>query len=98
MAEAGAGQLDLLGQGDLLLPAQQRNLAHLRQIHADRIVRPGLVLDAGQQFVGVDVQFRVVFFVVFEDRAVEVVFNVQRLDGVLRHFQRFLRPRNRFVL
>ncbi len=33
-----AGHLDLLGEKDLLLPGQQRNFAHLRQIHPDRIV------------------------------------------------------------
>ena len=30
-----------LGQGDFLLPGEQRDFAHLRQIHAHRIVRPG---------------------------------------------------------
>jgi hypothetical protein len=34
-----AGQLDLLGQRDFLVPRQQRNPAHLRQVHADRVVR-----------------------------------------------------------
>ena len=93
VAEPRAGHLDLLGQGDFLLPGQQRNLAHLRQIHANRIVGPGFVLDAGQQVFGGQVQFGVVFFVVVQDRAVQVVFfNVQHLDGILRQVQRLVRP------
>ena len=35
-------ELDLLRQGDLFLPGQQRNLGHLREIHADRIP-PGMM-------------------------------------------------------
>ena len=41
-AEPGPRDLDLLGQGDFLLPREQRDLAHLRQIHAHRVVRPRL--------------------------------------------------------
>ena len=37
-AEAAAGELDLFGQVDFLSPREQRDLAHLRQVHADRIV------------------------------------------------------------
>ena len=59
VAEPGAGDLDLLGQRDFLLPGQQRNLAHLRQVHAHRIVGPRfVVLDPGQQVVGAHVQLR----------------------------------------
>ena len=39
-AETLAGDFDLLGQGDLLFPLQERNLRHLREIHADRIAAP----------------------------------------------------------
>jgi hypothetical protein len=38
------GLLDLLGQGDLLVALQQRNLAHLRQIHPHRVVGAFAVL------------------------------------------------------
>ena len=38
-AESLAGDLDLLGQADFFVPRQQRNLRHLRQVHADRIAR-----------------------------------------------------------
>ena len=37
-AEALAGDLDLLGQGDFLIAVEQWDFAHLRQVHADRIV------------------------------------------------------------
>ena len=46
-AEAAAGDFDLLGQGDFLLPSEQRNLAHLRQVHAHGVVRPRLVFVHG---------------------------------------------------
>ena len=72
VTEPGPGKLDLLGQGHFLLPGQQRNLAHLGQIHPHRIVRPRLiVLDAGQQILGPEVQFRIVLFVVVQDGAVQ---------------------------
>ncbi len=38
-AEPLAGDFDLLGQRDFFLARQQRNLGHLAEIHADRIVR-----------------------------------------------------------
>ena len=38
MAEAGAGLFDLLGAGDFLGPVEQRNLAHLHQVHPHRVV------------------------------------------------------------
>ncbi len=37
-AEPLAGDLDLLGQVDLLVAGQERDLAHLGQIHPDRVV------------------------------------------------------------
>ena len=37
-AELFAGDLDLLGEVDLLFPGEQGNLAHLGQVHANRIV------------------------------------------------------------
>ena len=37
-AETLARDLDLLGQRDLLVPREQRDLRHLRQVHADRVV------------------------------------------------------------
>ncbi len=39
-AERHARDLDLASQGDFVLAGQQRNLPHLGQIHADRIVDP----------------------------------------------------------
>src|SRR5208282_1585670 len=39
-AELLAGALDLLGEVDLLFPGEQGNLAHLGQVHANRIVDP----------------------------------------------------------
>ena len=38
-----------LGQGDLFLPRQQRNLRHLREIHADRIAAPLGYVRRGRQ-------------------------------------------------
>ena len=40
-AEALAGDLDLLGEGDFLLALEQRDLAHLREVHAHRDRRCG---------------------------------------------------------
>ena len=97
--EAGAGKLDLLGQRHLLLPGQQGNLAHLRQVHPHGIVGPRFVfLDARHQVVGADVQFWVVLFVVLQDRSVQVVLDIQRLDWILHQIQRFFRPGDRFIL
>ena len=39
-AEPLAGDLDLLGQADLLVAGEQGDLAHLRQVHPDRVVDP----------------------------------------------------------
>ena len=39
-AEPLAGDLDLLGQADLLVAGQERDLAHLGQVHPDRVVDP----------------------------------------------------------
>ena len=56
-AELGAGLFDLPRQGHFFTPRQQRDLAHLRQIHAHRVVGPGFVLvHAFQQAVDIDVQ------------------------------------------
>jgi hypothetical protein len=57
-----AGDLDLLGQADLLVAGQQRDLAHLRQVHADRVVdAPGdLVEVLGGEFAVVLVVARLV--------------------------------------
>jgi len=46
-AEAAAGDLDPLGQLDLLVAGQEGDLAHLGQVHADRVVDPAgdLVLE-----------------------------------------------------
>ena len=56
-AELGAGLFDLPCQGHFFAPRQQRDLSHLRQVHAHRVVRPGLVfLHAFQQAVDIDVQ------------------------------------------
>ena len=99
VAEPGAGKLDLLRQGNFLLPGQQRNLAHLRQVHAHRIVGPRfVVLDPGQQIVGGDVQLGIVLFIVVEDGAVEIVLHVQRFDRVIHQIERLVGPRKRLVL
>ena len=37
-AKAAARDLDLLGQRNFLMPREQRDLAHLRQVHADRVI------------------------------------------------------------
>ena len=37
-AEAAAGDFDLFGEVDFLVAAEQRDFAHLRQVHADRVV------------------------------------------------------------
>ena len=42
-----AGGLDAAGEVDFLLPGEQRNLAHLRQVHANGIVRPRLAIGDG---------------------------------------------------
>ena len=56
-AELGTGLFDLPRQGHFFTPRKQRDLAHLRQIHAHRVVGPGLVLvHAFQQAVDIDVQ------------------------------------------
>ena len=60
-AKLGAGLFDLPRQGHFLAPRQQRDLAHLRQVHPHRVVRPGLVfVHALQQAVDVDVQIQFV--------------------------------------
>ncbi len=60
-AELGAGLFDLPGQGHFFTPRQQRDFAHLRQVHPHRIVRPGLVfINALQQAVDIDVQVELV--------------------------------------
>ena len=50
-AEALAGDFDLLGQGDFLLAGEQRDFAHLGEVHAHRIVDAAAVaflVDEGQ--------------------------------------------------
>ena len=55
--ELGAGLFDLPRQGHFFTSRQQRDLAHLRQIHAHRVVRPGFVfIHAFQEAVDIDVQ------------------------------------------
>ena len=48
-AEAARVISILLGQRDFLLPGEQRNFAHLRQVHAHRIVGPRFVLVADER-------------------------------------------------
>jgi hypothetical protein len=52
-AERGAGDLDAARQADLFLAGEQRDLAHLRQVHPHRVVRPRVVvfLDPRQEIV-----------------------------------------------
>ncbi len=62
-AELGPRLFDLLRQRDLFPPREQGNLAHLRQVHAHRIVRPRVVLvDAFQEAVDVHVEIKAVQF------------------------------------
>ena len=98
VAEPRPGKLDLLGQGHFLLPGQQRNLAHLRQVHPHRIVGPRFVLDPGQQILGRDVQLRIVLFIILQDGPVQIVFDIQRLDRIFHQLQRFLCLRDRIVV
>jgi hypothetical protein len=70
----------------------------LGQIHANRIVGPGFVLDSCQQVLGGQIELGVVLLVVVQDGAVEVVFfNVDHADGVVAEIERLFRPRDRFV-
>jgi hypothetical protein len=57
--EPGAGGFDLPREMDLLRPGEERDLAHLREVHADGIVRPVLDL-LGENFLGLArrVEFR----------------------------------------
>jgi hypothetical protein len=65
--------LDLLGQTDLLLPSQQRDRAHLGQVHSDRVVDPprDLVEVLGSQFA-------IVLVPRFSDALVGLVVEVPR--------------------
>ena len=101
-AEPGPGELDLPGQGHFLLAAQQGDLAHLRQVHAHRIIRPRLVLfDAFQEAVDVDVQVQVEVGAEFRDLVgeffhVRIVEVDDRVFGQL--FDRLFHPRGRVVV
>ena len=80
-AELGPRDFDLLGQGDFLLPREQRDFAHLRQIHPHRIVRPTFdVLFFSQQLFGlaVDVEIGHRGRIVHQQIVVHIV-NVNRL-------------------
>ena len=57
-AENLAGDFDLLGQGDFLLAGEQGDLAHLGEVHADRVVDP-LGRSLGQ--LGLEVQVDLLF-------------------------------------
>ena len=48
-AELRAGDFDAFGQRNFLVPREQGNFTHLRQIHAHRIVRPAFGLANGDQ-------------------------------------------------
>ncbi len=50
-AEAAASFFDTFGQLDFLTTCQQRDLAHLRQVHSNRVVRPSFRLIERNQFV-----------------------------------------------
>ena len=60
-AKPGPGDFDLLGQRDFLLPGEQRNLAHLRQVHPHRIVGPrfAFFLGDGQQIFGLGIELQI---------------------------------------
>ncbi len=60
-AKLGPRDFDPLGQRDFFLPREQRNLAHLREIHPHRIVGPrfALFVDHGQQIFGLGIQVQI---------------------------------------
>ncbi len=80
MAKPGTGQLDSLGERDFLGSGKERNLAHLRQVHAHGIVRPGLVviLDRGQELVGLG--FKVDIEIGAQIGFVQVLFDIEVVD------------------
>jgi hypothetical protein len=87
-AEASAGDFDLLGQRDFLLPREQRNFAHLREVHADRVVRPRFVVVGDHaNVVALQVGFRFGVFGYGDDI---IVFR-QLVDGfiLVDEFRRF---------
>ena len=103
-AELGAALFNLPGKGHLFPPREQRDFAHLRQIHSHRIVRPGIALvHAFQQALDVHVEFELVqvggrqFGRVVAD---EVVFHVLESAHVVvgNIVDDVLRPRGRLVV
>ena len=88
-AEAGPRDLDLLGQRDFLLAREQWDFAHLRQVHAHRIVRPALaVVVGGQELVGLAFQIKV-HGRRFGQELVIVVHHVQ-IDGLIDKLDRIV--------
>ncbi len=94
-AELRPGDLDLLGQGDFLLPREQRDFAHLRQVHPHRVVRPRFRLVGTQQGiircvqlvdVAVDDDQGVIEIVVEPEIAVIFIVQVKAPDGSGRIF------------
>src|SRR5205807_818445 len=83
-AKTGPRDLDLFGQGDFLLPREQRNFAHLGQVHADWVVGPRfMVFGNGQQeIVGVGFQLRIDFDSLSRDIVCQIVVNIDVLDFV----------------
>jgi hypothetical protein len=84
--EDHAGRFDLLGETDLLFPGEQRNRAHLREVHADRIVDPLGSAFADRFFknrlrVGVIKDIRAVIFGALAALAV-LVFLFEFLEGI----------------
>ena len=89
-------------QGHFFTPRQQRDLSHLRQVHAHRVVRPGLVLiHAFQQAVDIDVQVEFVQFGCEVGHVPNqiVVRIFESRDGVIGQFvDHVLRPRSCVVI
>ena len=78
-----ARDFDLLGQSDFLLPGQQGDFAHLGQVHADRIVRPGLVV------VGRKQELVILFRFGFQVDGFVIVLMFQVVDVVLNLVDRY---------
>ncbi len=79
--ELGPRHLDLFRQGNFLLPREQRDFAHLRQIHPHRIIRPAFnILFFREQLfcLAVDVEIGDCRRIVNQQIVIDIV-NVNRL-------------------
>ena len=94
-AKLRPGGLDLTGEENLLGAGEQRNLAHLRQVHPNRIVRPVFnLLDEhvlgfarGLEFgLGLDLAFRQHARVVVDEQVSVGLFGIGDLGRQILHF------------